>query len=275
MMLTAVDVPQVPKRAEVGQLKSLHDKKEKQKNKEQKGLDIVEGFLETIEHKSAEKPKSTLAGLQPKSAAGTSRPNFVGVAKRQIREKIDRFYDKMPFKPMDDKFKEEQHQKMLRLHKEKINTKLRQLEKQTTFRSEVELKEVQTIDQNQLNAARREHDIICSNIQTAKKKLDDYQRMKKRMEGFDNETPEFAQLEQYKLELEQIEEQWVTSDFVKDQLKNMFDRYKADILTLQKNCQTVKEGLRIAKRSREKNIKAYNNSRKQVDRYLNKLVDTI
>jgi hypothetical protein len=96
--------------------------------------------------------------------------------------------------------------------------------------------------------------------------------MKKRMEGFDNETPEFAQLEQHKLELEQIEEQWVTSDFVKDQLKNMFDRYKADILTLQKNCQTVKEGLRKAKRSREKNIKAYNNSRKQVDRYLNKIV---
>ncbi len=124
----------------------------------------------------------------------------------------------------------------------------------------------------QLNATRREHDIICSNIQTAKKKLDDYQRMKKRMEGFDNETPEFAQLEQHKLELEQIEEQWVTSDFVKDQLKNMFDRYKADILTLQKNCQTVKEGLRKAKRSREKNIKAYNNSRKQVDRYLNKIV---
>ena len=273
-MLTAVDVQQAPKRAEVRQLKSLHDKKEKQKNKEQKGLDIVEGFLETIEHKSVEKQKPSLAVLQSKSATGTSRPNFVGVAKRQIREKIDRFYDKMPLKPMDEKFKEEHHQKMLRLHKEKINAKLRQLEKQTTFRSEVELKEVPAPDQNQLNAARREHDIICSNIQTAKKKLDDYQRMKKRMEGFDNETPEFAQLEQYKLELEQIEEQWVTSDFVKDQLKNMFDRYKADILTLQKNCQTVKEGIRIAKRSRENNIKAYNNRRKQTDRYLNKLVAT-
>ena len=273
-MLTAVDVQQAPKRAEVRQLKSLHDKKEKQKNKEQKGLDIVEGFLETIEHKSVEKQKPGLAVLQSKSATGTSRPNFVGVAKRQIREKIDRFYDKMPLKPMDEKFKEEHHQKMLRLHKEKINAKLRQLEKQTTFRSEVELKEVPAPDQNQLNAARREHDIICSNIQTAKKKLDEYQRMKKRMEGFDNETPEFAQLEQYKLELEQIEEQWVTSDFVKDQLKNMFDRYKADILTLQKNCQTVKEGIRIAKRSREKNIKAYNNRRKQTDRYLNKLVAT-
>ena len=141
-MLTAVDLPQAPKRAEVGQLKALHDKKEKQKNKEQKGLDIVEGFLESAEPRSVEKQKSTLAGLQTKSAMGTTRPNFVGVAKRQIREKIDRFYDKMPFKPMDEKFKEEQHQKMLRLHKEKINSKLRQLEKQTTFRSELELKEV-------------------------------------------------------------------------------------------------------------------------------------
>jgi hypothetical protein len=148
MMLTAVDVPQAPKRAKVGQLKSHHDKKEKQKNKEKKGLDIVEGFLQSIEHKSVEKQKPSMAGLQTNSAVGTSRPDFVGLAKMQIREKIDRFYDKMPFKPMDDKFKEEQHQKMLRLHKEKINAKLRQLEKQSTFHSEVELKEVGPLDRD-------------------------------------------------------------------------------------------------------------------------------
>lgn len=297
-LFTAVGVEEKKKKKEEGlptiqktvippsKTKEEIEKNELSRKKRVAGIDIVEkyfvdndGFNQVV----VERPQVQTIDKGKKSLSAT-QSKFMDFSKKSIGSRIDDLYASSKILqeynvPEKRKHAEDEAARQKRIketnkkrreamedQRVKVNYKLKELEKQRTFATEIEAKE------HALSVLRDKHDqLIYQRDILLKKKVQD----KDHLSQLDNQKAMLLkeeELQDLRCDIDEIQSRWVVYDLEKDQLKHMSDAYKADILALQEKLMNKKAQLREGRLRLEKVEKLTINTQNEINRQKLKLV---
>ena len=233
-------------------------KEDEREKKKAEGVEVVDEFIEDKKIKTDAEADEKTAGktsnysaakkipsqsklvafrdwkstAEDKAGEGTFKKYVEDKYERKIKEFLDYSGPRYPplDKKADKKVMEKRHQEALRKHKEIISYKLREIEGQSAFQTELDFRI------ELLRKQREDHDSMVLKIKKVCQRIKELENQllmaSESSQGMKSAQAEDERVDKLKHDIQLLDTEFGEQDLRRDQLKHMHDRYKADILAL-------------------------------------------
>ena len=191
------------------------DKKSKKDINNDDKLTTVKNFF-TRNETEIEKIDKNFRNLNPKTDSKNAQfsKTFFKERKERIEDSLKHLYDK---------------------ERDKINEKLKKLEKQKLFKNEIEKK------QKQLNVFKKQHNELIDEIEGNKKKLVDLDNHFEKLRAKYDDSKHQEKVTIALMKIEKIDMETENEKFTTKSLKHMLSHYKSDILKIKMKVERWKD----------------------------------